>query len=144
MLTTIALLHVLGAAKVRLALPEWLPPGYHAQRATAKPGPGKFLPEYHVLYSNGKRCFEFESGYGGLGGDDMSKYKKIIVHSAFLKNPPLYYDDHGFSLDIVDQAPPDGRWYSISNDGELGNCKQSLSISQAVRVAESIKFVSTP
>lgn len=143
MLTTIALLHTLAAAKVRLALPRWLPPGYHAQSAAATPGPGKFLPEYHVVYSNGRNCFTFVSGVGGLGGDDLSDYKKVIVHNAFLKDPPLYYNAQTFFLDVVDQRAPDGRWYSVEQHSHWATCKHTLTVPQAVRVSESITFVSS-
>ena len=146
----VALFRSLG---VRIALPHYVPQGYHvAQYGVQRPPPGRAsgigTPEYFVLYRRGiDECFVFESGNGGLGGPDVSMYRKIIVRSAFLGNPPLEYDANTFFILGVDERTRDGRWYDITSIGNPGyytnasGCTKGPSTHEAVRIGESIGYI---
>ncbi|MDP9018148.1 MAG: hypothetical protein M3N19_07495 [Candidatus Eremiobacteraeota bacterium] len=136
--------------KVQIALPRYMPPGFQVAAYSIEPGhpPGHRgigVPAYHILYRRGvHECLAFDSGWGGLGGADVSQYKTLGIRSKFLGNPPLQYNATSFFILGVDERATDGRWYDISHTGSwpratVKGCTKSISPQEARRVAESIQ-----
>ena len=132
---------MLRALGVPLAFPTYVPQGYRVTNVITEPGHGPGLPGYQILFRRGAdACFVFESGRGGLGGDDLSKFHSVLVHSAFLGDPPMEYRGAAFFLAIDNERTFDGRWYDVTASTKIAPsaCKRSLSLTEAVHVAESI------
>lgn len=133
---------MLRALGVPLAYPAYVPQGYRVTNVTTEPGHAPGLPGYQILFRRGAdECFVFESGRGGLGGDDLSQFHSVLVHSAFLGNPLMEYRGTAFFLAIDNERTADGRWYDVTASTKIAPpaCKRSLRLPDAVHVAESIR-----
>lgn len=133
----------LRTTHVRIALPAYVPSGFVVDHVEVDPRRSVGTPSYELRYRKGDACFSYESGRGGLGGDDMSAFKERTIRSPFLGGDVrFYYRGQSFFLDPLDQHAPDGRWYDVSSviDARV-KCSATISLDEAAKVAASIRLL---